>query len=164
MVELFRVGDDWANLKRLLYTAPIRSLDDWPSTLPVPTPPFVAFVAFDVTDVPGEAQQAFATKLIAQGCGFVGLWGGAEPLDHVFDVLQVEAAEAGEPWQEHFDAACHEESLDDALWYALFGFSHPWEDNSRWPFVAISQREWVDDIASRLADVRSFSDRAIRGD
>jgi hypothetical protein len=138
---------------RRLYVGAPSGLDDWPSEL---GEPFVAFTALDVRERTGREIEALARTLLDHGCVYACAWGpDAGRVELAFDLLALEAEEAGRPYIEGADAVvmttAHEaEPLDEALWFAVFAAMPA--DLEANVLVAIAEDRWRSEIEARLAD------------
>jgi hypothetical protein len=150
--------------RRQLYLAQLTRLEDWPTQLEEPARPFVVFTAVDAKPLTDDELLQFARKLLDQGCVYACSWGQeALRVENAFDFASVDAQLAGQPYVAEDDVVMttsHEdESLDDALWFAVFTAYLAHEEVTA--VLAISERTWADEIESRLADVEQWSARLL---
>ena len=112
MIEL--VGVEPVN-ERALYVTQLPTLADWPEEIDEPKPHFAAFVAADVSALPDEELARFGRRLLRQGAVHVSAWGpGCERLHDAIDAERDPVGpEVTTTW--HAD-----DTLDEALWFALF--------------------------------------------
>lgn len=151
--------------ERLLYVARVASLESWPLTLEEPIGPFVGFIALDMSGVPDERLRAFAGDLLDKGCVYMCAWGpDASRIEVVFDLVAVEAELAGKPYVEDvLMTTSHEkESLDDALWFAVFA-AFPSEGEAR-AVLAVCDNAWSDEIESRFADSERWNAEVLKAE
>ena len=112
MIEL--VGVEPVN-ERALYVSETSSLAAWPEAIAEPQPHFAAFIAADVTAADDGELREFARRLLAQGAVYACAWGpGCERLHDAFD------AERDESVPEVLTTWHADDTLDEALWFALF--------------------------------------------
>jgi hypothetical protein len=112
VIEL--VGVEPVN-ERALYVSQVPALGDWPEAIEEPPPHFAAFVAADTTGLAEGDLHVFAGLLLGQGAVHVSAWGpGCERLHDAFDAVLGDTRPRVETtW--HAD-----DTLDEALWFALF--------------------------------------------
>ena len=153
---------------RQLYLAQLTRLEDWPTQLEEPARPFVVFTAFDAKRLSDDELLEFATKLLDQGCVYANSWGpDAGRVESAFDYAIVTAMVAGRPYVDHEDdtvptTSDEDESLDDALWYAVFSAYPAYEEATA--VLAISDHTWAGEIESRLADAEQWSARLLEAE
>jgi hypothetical protein len=144
VIEL--IGVESVN-ERALYVTELPSLDEWPERIEEPVPHFVAFVAADAASVDDEALHAFARKLAAQGAVYVCAWGpGCERLHDAIDAV----APAGVVTTWHAD-----DTLDEALWFALFASSPhaSWvETTDSVLAIVVGDPRWAAQVRGRLGN------------
>lgn len=141
---------------RKLFFAQISGLADWPISIVEPEGHFVLFVAADVTDAPDADLEAFARKLVTQGAVYTCAWGpGCRRLHHSFDAADIALNPESDADHVILTTDHADESLDEALWEALF---------SAWPAatyestcnsllaIAVASDEWASAIRRRLED------------
>jgi hypothetical protein len=152
--------------ERLLYVARVSDLASWqPLTLEESIGPFIGFIAIDTSEVPGDALRAFAVDLLDNGCVYMCAWGpDASRIEVVFDLVAVEAEAAGTPYVEDvlMTTSHEEESLDDALWFAVFG-AFPPEGEAR-AVLAVCDSAWSDEIEFRFADSQKWNAEVLKAD
>lgn len=139
-----------------LLLAYVPRVDDWPERLEELRGPFVLFLALDSTDVDDEPIGRLARKLLAQGVAYVCAWGpGCERVHDAFDaelaaqgLVEEEDALVTTTW--HAD-----DTLDEALWFALF---------AAWPrdelletggsvlALVVGREDWAEHVRRRLSD------------
>ena len=143
-------------------------MEDWPTQLEEPARPFVVFTAFDAKRLSDDELLRFARQLLDQGCVYACSWGpDAGRVEMAFDEAVVTAELAGQPYVEEDDVVMttsdEDESLDDALWFAVHTHNPPsYKDGG--VLVAISEDTWADEIESRLADAEQWSTRLLEAD
>jgi hypothetical protein len=107
-------------LGRALFFAHTPQLEVWPTKVATPDPGFVLFVAADFTDIADAVLKEFALKLLEQGAVYVCAWGRDCRRAHLrFDEADIER----NPYLDVLTVDGEGESLDEALWFALF---HAW--------------------------------------
>ena len=153
-------------LGRRSYVAQIARLQDWPESIDAPEPHFVLFVAANAEGIADAEIDEFARKLIGQGASYLVAWGpDAERVHHRFDVADIDAGRGPEEWimTEHWA----DESLDEALWNALFGAS-PGEryesSTDSLLAIAVGNEEWSATLRRRLADPDQLNDDVVENE
>ena len=155
------VGRD-EQMGRDLYLSVCDDLRTWSPDL-TRLPPFVALCAFDADTEDDQTLEAFASRLMAAGCYYVCAWGsGCERVhDLVDDVLIRENAESAklpaETWDETFVMTTwHErDTLDEAVWYAIFTAISDEHENST--VLAVASPRYADQVERRLTDTERLS-------
>ena len=157
MAKPEHIGRDEVS-ERELYVIDAERPEDVPESLTVASDHFVCLIAWDAAGVPAEIIAELARRLLGSGCAYACCWGtDCERVHDVFDEVELARAPDG-PWAMttwHAD-----ESLADALWYALFNTypDDPFIDTCR-SVVAISvgapRRAAV--FRGAMADPRAFS-------
>lgn len=134
-------------------------------TLEEPIGPFVGFIAVDTSGVPDEPLRAFAGDLLDNGCVYMCAWGpDASRIEAVFDLVAVEAELAGKPYVDDvlMTTSHEDESLDDALWFAVFAaFPPEGEANA---VLAVCNSASANEIESRFADAERWSAEVLRAE
>jgi hypothetical protein len=151
--------------ERLLYVARVSDLENWPPTLEESIGPFVGFIAIDTSGLPDDRLRAFAVDLLAKGCVYMCAWGpDASRIEVVFDLVAVEAELAGKPYVDDvlMTTSHEEESLDDALWFAVFT-AFPPEGEAR-AVLAVCDGAWSDEIESRFADSQRWNAEVLKAE
>jgi hypothetical protein len=151
--------------ERLLYLAHVSDLESWPLTLAEPIGPFVGFIALDTSGLPDDRLRAFAVDLLAKGCVYMCAWGpDANRIEVVFDLVAGEAEAAGRPYVDDvlMTTSDEEESLDDALWFAVFTACPP-KGEAR-AVLAVCDSAWSDEIESRLADSQEWNAKVLEAE
>ena len=164
MTETRLIGHS-ATHDRQLYVAQLASVGDWPLALSEVDKPFVLFTALDASTVSDEQLLDFARKLLDQGCLYTCSWGQeARRVEDAFDEVAIEADLAGRPYTKTVVmTTSHEaESLDDALWFAVFTAS-PADVDAR-AVLAVSEEEWATEIESKFADPARWSAGVLRAE
>ena len=146
---------------RRLYVARIATLSNWPQQLDEPVGPFVVFTAFETESSDLAVLGRFARTLLDQGCVYACAWGpGSGHVEFAFDLALVDAEIAGRPYNHDVGTTSHEdESLDDALWFAMFN-AYPSDAVPR-ALLAVSEEAWAGEIESRLANVEPWTARVM---
>jgi hypothetical protein len=158
MTEIRLVGRAAAS-DRPLYFVRIEDVDDQPTCLPEGVRPFVVFTALDARRASDERLKSFARTWLDFGCAWSCSWGpGSERVEFAFDQAEIAIEPFVTPW--FTDSLCvttsHEtESLDDALWFAVFGTSPSYGKYGA--LFAVVEKEWADEIEARLADSETWS-------
>jgi hypothetical protein len=150
---------------RRLYLATATDLESMSLKLEEPIGQFVAFVALDTRRLSGERLAELAQELLDAGCVYMCSWGpDASRIHDVFDEKIVEAELAGRPYVEDLlMTAWHaEESLDDALWCAVF-VAFPPEEEAR-AVLAVCDPEWSGEIESRFADSEQWNAQVLKAE
>ena len=138
-----------------------RSKLDLPSALR----PFVLFTAFDASRMTDEQLDAFAESMLRSGCAYACAWGvDAGRVEDAFDRVAMNAELAGKPLvEEVLMTTSHEsESLDDALWFAVFD-ACPAKGDAH-AVVALCAAEHLAHVEARLADTERWSDEVLERD
>jgi hypothetical protein len=142
-----RVGEEPV-FGRKLYLAELDGLDDLPDEFAEPRPYFVLFLAVDAMDVPDPVLTAFARKTLARGAAYICAWGPG--CERVHDVFDAERGESSVITTWHDD-----ESLDQALWFALF-VAFPDESllasEQSVLAVVVGGEDWAEHVRQRLTD------------
>ena len=128
-------------------------MNDWPRRFDEPAGPFVLVTAFDAKRLTDIELHEFARRLLDQGCVYSCSWGeDAGRIETAFDLVATEADLVREPYVNDvvITTSHEEESLDDALWFAVFTAYPP--DVEVRTVLAISADKWAHEIESRLAD------------
>ena len=152
---------------RRLYLAQLARLKDWPAQLEEPARPFVVFTAFDATRPTDDELLSFARLLLEQGCVYACSWGpGALRFENGFDEVVITAELAGRPYVGEDDVVMttsdEDESLDDALWLAVFSAYPAYGDITG--VLAISEQTWAGEIESRLGDAERWNARLLEAE
>jgi hypothetical protein len=141
-------------LGRRLYVAQVGRLQDWPDAIAAPAPHFVLFVAADARAVDDAELEEFARKTLEQGAAYLVAWGPDCGRIHLqFDAADINTGRSAEEWIMTEDWA--DESLDQALWNALFvAWPSGWYESTTKSLLAIAvgNEEWTAAIRRRLAD------------
>jgi hypothetical protein len=147
---------------RLLYLASAQAADVQSLRLEQRIGPFVAFVALDTREASGERLRDLARDLLEDGCVYVCSWGpDASRVHDVFDEVIIEAEIAGRPYvEDRLMTSWHpEQSLDDALWFAVFAAFPP--EGEAPAVLAVCDPEWSEAIESRFADSRKWNEQVL---
>lgn len=150
---------------RQLYVARLSKLDDWPARFDEPVRPFVVFTALDAKRLTDVELREFARMLLDQGCVYTCTWGkDAGRVENAFDLVATDAGLAGRPYVEDvvMTTSHEDESLDDALWFAVFAAYPP--DVEAQAVLVISEDKWAGEIESRLADSERWSARVVEAE
>jgi hypothetical protein len=167
MTEIRLIGE--TRDRRQLYLAQLARLEDWPTRLEEPSRPFVVFTAFDATRLTDDELLHFARQLLGQGCVYANSWGpGAQRVENAFDEAVVSAELAGQPYAADDDVVMttsdEDESLDDALWFAVFTAYPAYAKDGEGALVAISEHTWAGEIEARLADAEQWNARLLEAE
>ena len=142
--------------ERDLYVSVAHDIKTWSPEL-TRLRPFVALLAMDADTEENETLELLASHLIAAGCHYVCTWGpGCERMHDVVDevwhrVNSDLAALPADAWDERdVMTTWHErESLDEALWYAIF-LAHL-EEHEFSSVVAVVLPASAEDVERRFA-------------
>jgi hypothetical protein len=121
--------------------------------------PFVAFTALDAAALRDDELRSLARTLLQNGCVYSCSWGPeAGRVETAFDLEAAEAGIAGSPYGDDVVVTTsHEgESLDDALWFALYT-AFPASGDEAPVLLAITDDRWRADIEARLGDTDRFN-------
>jgi len=132
--------------------------------VPAELKPFVMFSAFDARDATDDELTRFALRVLEQGCAYACAWGEeAGRVHRAFDWVIVEAELAGRPYvPDVLMTTSHEdESLDDALWFAVTAFPPALDARA---LVAICDRRHSADVTMRLSDSERWNEELSRRD
>jgi hypothetical protein len=155
MIDPRRIGRHEA-LGRDLYLAVVDELRDWPDEIDQPVPPFVVLTALDTAGVSNGELGEFAGKVLDQGGCYATAWGDdADRMHLAFDTEFIDREQLGKvPWRFVITTSQHD-SLDEALWYALFvAFPADVEAQS---VLVVTNRRWAEAIERRLSDPEQLS-------
>ena len=146
-------------LERNLYLAIVDDLTTWTPDLSTVPPPFAALCVLDSRNEGDAALEAFASRLLAAGCEWMCGWGPDGEGDLLHDVFDdVFAREMQGEWEEDDNVVttAHDgETIDEALWFAIFNTSHPWHDIPS--VLAVVSPLYAEHVARRLADSDQLS-------
>jgi hypothetical protein len=149
-------------LGRDLFLAEVARVQDWPGEIEQPDPYFVLFVAADVREIDDDVLDAFARKLLTQGAACVCAWGfGCERTHDRFDWVEIDRNPGFDDEDVILTSVHEDESLDEALWYALFtAWPAPkYEDRCDATLaIAVGDDEWAEQIRRRMGDPAQFID------
>jgi hypothetical protein len=152
--------------ERAMFVLEVPRIEDYPATIENPGPHFVAFVAADSTGTADEALDAFARSLLRQGASYVCAWGpGCDRLHDVVDVVQDEVAD--DPDAVVMTSWHEDESLDEALWFALFATvpdQRYIETTDSVLVVVVAEAKWAAQIRGRLGNPKALSDAVVADD
>ncbi len=151
---------DRTDADRELYLAVLSGLGDWPSEIGL-RPGFVLLTVLDTQESSDDELRGFAGKLVDQGCGYACSWGpGASSVHLAFDLEFIDREQRGALPVGFVLTSDLDESLDEALWYALF---------VAWPadveaegLLVVSEPRWADQIERRLIDTEMLSRDVLR--
>ena len=163
MIDIRLVGRS-SSCELDLSLAQVSDLASWPSRLDLPVKPFVVFTPIDARRVTDTQLRIFAKKLLGEGCLYAYSWGPESGrVEHAFDLAFVDAELAGTPYADTLGTTSHAgESLDEALWFALF-IAHPPSDVPS-AVLVVSDRAWMREIEAKLADCDQWSADLRRAD
>jgi hypothetical protein len=160
VIEL--IGVEPAN-ERAMYVLEMPRIEDYPETIEPLAPHFVVFVAADATAASDDALAAFARSLLRQGASYVCAWGpGCERLHDTVDVVREELNDDSESvvmtsWHE-------DESLDEALWFALFATvpdERYIETTDSVLAIVVAEPKWAARVCGRLGNPKALSDAVV---
>jgi hypothetical protein len=153
MVFLGRIGSQTFE-GRELFTLSVRTPEDIPQVLDLPSPYFACLVAWDATTASDKVVRALAEKLVCAGCAYACCWGpGCERLHDMIDLVVVERDPTADrvvitTWHER-------ESLSAALWF-LLNLSQPdpaYKTGCGCSLaISIGSEQWAAEIRSAMAD------------
>lgn len=163
MASLEHIGREPSSSHEL-YLVNAASPDEVPRSFNVAGPSFVCLLAWDADASSRESIVALAHRLIHAGCAYICCWGAACSLVHdIFDLVSIERGSDAplimSTWHES-------ESLDDALWFALFTAFPDDALSERCRSVvavAIGSPSRADQIRHAMANPRRFSARLLDG-
>jgi hypothetical protein len=119
---------------------------------------FVLFLVWDARGASDETVLQFARALVAKGLVYLVAWGpDCERVHNLFDTIDAE--ENPETDTVIMTTWHSEESLEEALWFALFSAwpAPPYDqDCSSTVAVTIANTSWGDAVESYLGDVNSL--------
>ena len=142
---------------RDLYLAVIEDIRRWPDEIERPRS-FVVITAFDARGLSTGELNGFTRKLVDQGCRCSCTWGpGAGAVDVAFDFAAITAEEAGAPYADEIMTSSHEdETLDEALWYAIWNASPPTAPVDG--VLGIVAPEWAEHVEKRFEDSEKLNE------
>jgi len=149
--------------ERDLFLAVVDDVGTWSPDLSQIRSPFIVLTAFDAAALHYETLCAFADRLIRAGCRYACTWGqGCGSVHDAFDTEAIRAGLDGEGENFVMTTRHDDESLDDALEFALF---HAWTWDPGFPdtveagsVLAVASADYSADVERRLADVKSFAE------
>ena len=138
---------------RDLFLMSLRSWDDWPSELVLPSPHFCLLIAGDARGVPDKALSRVANAALDGGCVYLCAWGpDCMRVETSFDQECAER-ESAKQTPVVMTVSHREETLDDALEY-LTEIAFPNEafaDGCRSAIIAVvGNTGWVQSIRRRF--------------
>jgi hypothetical protein len=144
-----------------LFIAVVRDFRDWPEEIEQPPPCFVVLTALETGDASAEDLAEFAGKLLDQGCGSAHSWGSdASRMELAFDLEYIDREERGDLPCGFVETSGANESLDEALWYALYA---AWPENGVVAGVlVVTEPQWAEAIEARLSDPERLSDDVVK--
>jgi hypothetical protein len=158
MTEIRLIGRSTAS-DRPLYLVRIEDVDDQPKCLPERVRPFVLFTALDATRVSDERLKSFARTWLEFGCAWLCSWGPeSERVEFAFDQAEIDIEPFKKSW--FAESMCvttsHEtDSLDDALWFAVFATAPRYGEYGA--VVTVAEDDWAEEIEARLADTKTWA-------
>ena len=136
---------------RDFYLAVVRDIREWPATIAHPSPGFVVLTALDTRERSHSEVREFAGKLLEQGAGHACSWGpDADRMDVSFDLEFIEMEQRGSPPVGFVMTSPQYESLDEAIWYAIFA-AYP-SDVEATGVLAVTEPQWAAHVEARLRD------------
>jgi hypothetical protein len=145
---------------RAFYVATVTGADDWPAW-DDPIGRFVAFTALDARGISSTELRRLAAGLLDRGCVYSCSWGPeARYVEQAFDN---EAIERGPQWDDVMTTGSETDSLDDALWYAVWS-AWPMDDVAADAVVIVTGEEWAEEILARLSRLEAWSDEVVARD
>jgi hypothetical protein len=115
---------------------------------------FGLFIAADATSVSTERIGVLAEQALTRKCAYVSTWGpDCEAVHDTFDDIYVDREQRGLSDPFLMSTWHNKESLPSALWFALtIAYPTHVDEDREWPFVALSQRPWHDEVRVLLLD------------
>lgn len=161
MIE--RVGTGTTTDRRL-FVGYLDRLEDWPEELAFGRRHFVLFLALDARDVDDDTIRRAAAHALRQGAVYVCTWGpGCSWVHDLFD-LEIVTADPKLTGPCVLTTWHDDETLDEALWFALFT-AYPGDeefaDCDVVLAVAVGRPEWRDHIRARLRDPGALDDDVV---
>jgi len=148
--------------RRDLYLAVVDDIRDWPSSVVRLPPRFVSVIALDTRDRSHKEVREFARKLLDQATGYVCSWGpDAGRIDTSFDLEFIAMEEQGGLPVGFVTTSQHDdESLDEALWFAVFvAYASEVETAS---VLVVTEPQRADHVEARLRDPDQLSEDVLR--
>ena len=145
--------------RREVFLAELDELSTWPAPEQSPINWFSAFVALDARGISDAELHEFGRRCVASQCVFVCAWGpGCDRVHDAFDEAFVDAEQAGENPPFLMSTWHDNESLDDALWFALStATAIHIDDPASAPLVAItSSSHTAAAIREKASDLEAF--------
>jgi hypothetical protein len=151
-----RVIGRWHDAKRDLAVVNVDDLKTAEFSVPTTLRPFVAFTALDATQYSTDEVAGFCRKVLQQGSTATCSWGPeCVRVETGFDLVFVDAELSGEPYLDELETTWHpSESLDEALWFALFcAFPHGAAgQHIANAVIAFAAPAWLPHIEARFAN------------
>ena len=147
---------------RDLYLAVVDDVREWPAAIALPPPGFVLLTALDTRERSREDIRVFARRLLEQGCSYACSWGpDSIRTDVAFDLEYIDMEERGSTPLGHVMTSEHRhESLDEALWFAIF-VAHP-ADGEALSVLVVAEQQWAEQVETRLANPEQLSEDVLR--
>jgi hypothetical protein len=148
---------------RDLYLAVAEDIRLWPDEIERPRS-FIVVTALDTRELSSDELNTFTRKLVDQGCRCSCTWGpGAGAVDVAFDLASIEADEAGAQYADEIMTSSHEdETLDEALWYAIWCGSAPTAPIDG--VLAVVGPQWAEHVRARFADPEKLNDDVLEAE
>lgn len=155
--------------ERQIFVLPLESLDALPSNLRLPTAHFVLFLACDSSILTTDAIYNFASRIIELGAVSVCVWGkDCERAHDIFDEFLVMREIKAAKHFPHIMTTWHaDESLDEALWFALnsaFADDKHFDACGSTLIVPVANDDWEKHLQKRLANLRQFNEELVNAE
>ena len=153
-----RVGNSGTGME--LFLSVVRDIRTSSPDLSVLPRPFVVITAFDSTAVDDDVLKRLARELILEGCRCSCTWGpDSARMDVAFDLAAIDAGFDGSSADEEFVMTSDhgDESLDEALWYALFVASPADPSPPARAVLALASPDTAPHVKRRFADVGALN-------
>ena len=146
--------------ERDFYEISAQDLASLPNFFEIPSPHFVALLAFDARSVNSAAIEKLARNLLKSGCVYFCAWG--PDCERVHDLFDSQCDKATPlimtTWHTN-------DSLDDVVWQ-FTNCSWPadeyWDSSRSGLALTVGSAEWEHHIHRRLSDLRGLSDDVLR--
>jgi hypothetical protein len=167
LISQYRDPDEDRQVPIAAYMLELPAPNDWPTApLALSSSYFVLFAAAEFSQFSLEQWMVFANRAMDAGCAYVCVWGpGCEKLHDLFDLERGQRDPDAKSDRFLMTTWHASDSLDDALWFALFA-AIPGDDTvfsgTTSSIVACSVGgHSATEIRSRLQNVDAFSERVL---
>ena len=146
-------------MNRDLCLAEITDITNADLQLPESLKPFVLFTAFDATHLGEVELRPFAQSVLRAGCVYACSWGAASGRVEVeFDLAAIDAERAGGRFV--VTTSHEDDSLDDALWFAVFCV---WSgDVDTRAVISLCSSDLTSELEMRLSNCEHWSTELMR--